>query len=193
MRLVLASTSVYRRELLARLGIPFATEAPGVDEHAPALAALAPEALAAELARQKALAVAARHPDAVVIGSDQIAVLDGERLGKPGTAARAAAQLTKLQGRAHRLVTAVAVTGPGSGTVREFVDVTTLHMRTLGADEIARYVALDQPLDCAGSYRIERAGIALFERIDCADHTAIVGLPLLALSAALRGIGFRLP
>jgi septum formation protein len=189
--LILASTSKYRRELLARLALPFTAVAPGVDEDA--VKRTTPDALAvvATLARAKAQAVAASRPDAIVIGSDQAATLDGMVLDKPGDAANAQAQLLRLQGREHRLLTAVAIAHP-RGLV-EFVDTTMLAMRTLSAVEIARYVAAERPFDCAGSYKIEGLGIALFERVVGADPTAIVGLPLLRLCGELRALGFALP
>lgn len=189
--LVLASTSPYRRELLQRLRMPFTCRAPGVDEVAARQGLTEPAAIARELARRKALAVAAHHPAAFVVGSDQTATIDGDVLDKPGTPARAVAQLQRLQGREHQLLTAVAIAHPG-GLV-EFLDVTRLCMRTLEPTEIDRYVAADQPLDCAGSYRIESLGIALFAGISCEDQTAIVGLPLLRLAAELRQLGFCIP
>lgn len=190
-RLVLASTSVYRRQLLARLQVPFVCEPPRVDEDAVKRVGLAPLAIVQELARQKARAVAGRCTDAIVIGSDQAAVLDGAILDKPGTAANAHAQLRALAGREHQLLTAVAIAHP-AGLV-EFVDTTTLAMRTLTAAEIERYVAAESPLDCAGSYKIEGLGITLFERVTSDDQTAITGLPLLRLGRELRALGVALP
>jgi len=189
--LVLASTSPYRRALLERLRVPFEAVAPGVDEAAVKARGGEPRRVVEELARRKAEAGRALRPDAVTIGSDQAGVLDGRVLDKPGTEAGAIAQLCALRGRHHQLVTAVTVAHPG-GLV-QFTDVTTLVMRALDDDEVARYVAAERPLDCAGSYKIEGLGIALFERIESRDHTAIVGLPLLELSAALRDLGFDLP
>lgn len=189
--LVLASTSLYRRDLLARLRLPFSCEKPGVDEDAAKRSLRDPAAVVAELARQKARAVAVRRPDAIVIGSDQGACLDGTMLDKPGTAANAIAQLTALAGRTHELRTAVAIVH-AHGLV-EWTDVTRLTMRALAREEIERYVAAEQPLDCAGSYKIEGLGIALFERIESEDQTAIQGLPLLRLSAELRRLGLRVP
>ncbi len=189
--LVLASTSPYRRELLARLRLPFACEPPGVDEDAVKRTLREPAAVVAELARQKAAAVAARRPDAIVIGSDQCACLDGTVLDKPGTVPVAQAQLARLSGRTHELHTAVAIVHP-RGRV-EFVDVTRLTLRTLSPAEIERYVTAEQPLDCAGSYKIEGLGITLFERIDGGDQTAIQGLPLIRLCAELRALGLVLP
>jgi septum formation protein len=193
--LVLASTSTYRRQLVARLGVPCISVAPSCDEDAlkEANASLAPAALAAELARAKARSVApewgaAHH----ILGSDQLVEIEGEILGKPGSPERAVAQLTQLTGRAHRLITAYALLCP-DGAVLEHVDVHVLHMRALTQAELTRYVSIDQPLDCAGSYKIEALGIALFERIEGCDFTAIMGLPLVALTTQLRAQGFVVP
>jgi septum formation protein len=192
MRLVLASTSAYRRELLGRLGLAFEVASPGVDESAHKTRGLAPRALAAELARAKAEAVAARlGSDAVVIGSDQVCTAFGEVFDKPGTAERAVAQLARLAGHTHELVTCVHVVGPGGAW--SHTDVARLTMRALDHAALVRYVAADAPLDCAGSYKLEARGIALFERLECADHTAIVGLPLVALCGELVRRGCVLP
>lgn len=190
-RLVLASTSPYRRQLLERLRIRFTSERPEVDEQAVKKGGGDPLAVATELARRKALAVQARCPDAVVIGSDQVATIDGRILDKPGTAEAAKAQLQLLAGRRHALLTAVAIAL--DDRVIAFHDVTWLCMRALTTAEIDRYVAADSPLDCAGSYKIEALGIALFAAIDGEDQTAITGLPLLRLAAELRQIGFDVP
>lgn len=189
--LVLASTSPYRRALLERLRLPFEAVAPGVDEDAVKQRGGDPRAVVEELARQKAHAVQARRPDAIVIGSDQAGVLDGRVLDKPGTEANARAQLAALRGKRHQLVTAVAIAHPG-GTLG-FTDVTTLSMRALSEAEIARYVAAERPLDCAGSYKIEALGVSLFDRVESDDHSAIVGLPLLRLSQELRALGMLVP
>lgn len=190
--LILASTSRYRRELLARLRLPFACASPGVDEDAvKADGRLSPRQVAETLAEAKARAVAALRPDAVVIGSDQLAHLDGMALGKPGTAANAEAQLARLAGRTHELVTAVCVVHPGG--IERHTDIARLAMRRLDAAALARYVAGDQPLDCAGSYKLESQGIALFSSVDCADHTAITGLPLIWVSGVLARLGFAAP
>jgi len=189
--LVLASTSPYRRQLLERLGMPFRCEAPGVDEAAVKVRLRDPLAVASELARLKASTVARRHPQAIVIGSDQVATEGGTLLDKPGTAIAASAQLRRLANREHRLHTAVAIAHQ-HGLV-EFVDTAVLHMRPLSEAEITRYVAAESPLDCAGSYKIEGLGIALFQRVECSDHTAITGLPLLRLAAELRALGVAIP
>jgi septum formation protein len=190
-RLVLASTSRYRRELLTRLGVPFESVAPPYDEERgkAELAHVDPEALSLALGRGKARSVAALHRDAIVIGSDQIAVLDGQRLDKPGTTERACAQLARLAGRTHRLVTSVVVIDARSGEERAHVDVHELAMRALTAAQITEYVARDAPLDCAGSYRIESLGVALFDRVRGDDATAIVGLPLMAVTRMLGELG----
>lgn len=189
--LILASTSRYRKELLARLGLSFDCEAPGVDEDAVKADGLEPRALAETLAEAKARAVAARHPGAVVIGSDQLAHLDGWVLGKPGTAEAAQAQLARLAGRTHELVTAVCIIHPGG--VERITDLAQLGMRPLDALALARYVAADRPLDCAGAYKLECRGIALFSSIVCSDHTAITGLPLIWTAGVLGRLGFPIP
>lgn len=190
MRLVLASTSVYRRDLLARLRLPFDVERPEVDETR--RPAEAPPALAARLAREKAEAVAERHPDAWVIGSDQVAALGSSTLGKPGDRERAIAQLRAMGGRTVDFHTAVCVLRRGQPPI-EAVDRTTVHFRELAQPEIERYVDAELPLDCAGSFKCEGLGIALFDAIETHDPTALVGLPLIATARALRQAGFALP
>jgi septum formation protein len=191
--LILASTSPYRRTLLERLGLPFRCVAPGVDEAAFKQEITDPAALALRLAVTKAEAVATRFPDSVVIGSDQLAAIDGDILGKPGSPSAAVAQLERLAGRTHGLVTAVCVLRHSDGLCRTHTDRTRLTMRPLSHDELTRYVALDDPTDCAGSYKIESAGVALFERIETDDFTAITGLPLIALARLLRDFGISMP
>jgi septum formation protein len=189
--LILASTSRYRGELLARLAVPFVAAAPDCDEEAYKSRGFTPRELAETLALTKAESLRAVYPDAAILGGDQLAEIDGEILGKPGTEAAARAQLTRLAGRTHTLITAVAIVH-GERILRH-TDVTRLTMRPLTADQIARYVAADAPLDCAGSYKLEQLGIALFSRIESEDHTAIVGLPLLALATLLGEIGIVIP
>jgi septum formation protein len=189
--LILASTSPYRRALLERLGLPFRCLAPNVDEDALKSEGLAPEALASRLARLKAESVASLAPDAVVLGGDQLVAFEGRILGKPGDADRAVAQLLALAGRPHELITAIALLHP-RGRV-EHVDRARLWMRPLTREEAERYVAADRPWDCAGSYKLESRGVALFERIEASDHSAITGLPLLALAGALRSLGYAVP
>ncbi len=190
MPLVLASTSRYRAELLRRLGLPFASVAPQVDEEQ--LPAETPESCAARLAEAKARAVAARRPGACVIGSDQVADWGGRILGKPGNAGRAMEQLRCFSGQRVAFHTAVCVVAP-DGSERGMLDTTTVVFRDLEDAEIARYVERESPLDCAGSFRAEGLGIALFERIESTDPTALVGLPLIGVARLLREAGYRLP
>ncbi|MBP6901685.1 MAG: septum formation inhibitor Maf [Burkholderiaceae bacterium] len=185
--LILASTSVYRRELLARLRLPFACEAPGVDE-TPAPGE-APLALAQRLALAKAGAVAARHGQAIVIGSDQVADLDGQALGKPGNHERATAQLRALSGRRVQFHTAVAVLRPDTSFCGQALASVTVQFRALGAAEIDTYLRLEQPYDCAGSAKCETLGITLLEAIASDDPTALIGLPLIRTAALLRQAG----
>lgn len=199
-KLVLASTSRYRRDLLSRLGVPFEVEPPECDEEAVQRAGHPPAELAVLLARLKALSVCERlrqrgEHDAVVLGSDQVVELEGAILGKPHTAERACAQLERLSGKSHRLLTAFCLqpVDAALGPPFEHLDTTTLTMRTLSPDEVARVVAKDQPLDCAGSYRLEATGIALFDAIHSDDHTAIIGLPLMAVARGLRQFGYVIP
>jgi septum formation protein len=194
--LILASTSVYRRELLSRLHVPFSCSAPGVDETR--RAGERPLDLTTRLARAKAFAVALQHPDAWVVGSDQVAVrLDaslGELiLGKPGTEALCIEQLRSCSGQTLSFVTAVAVVRHSDHSTHEFVDTTRVVFRTLDDATIARYVALETPFDCAGGFKSEGLGIALCESIGSVDPTALIGLPLIRLSSVLRSVGFELP
>lgn len=188
--LILASTSRYRRMLLERLQLAFGTEAPGVAEGASA--GERPGDCAARLAAAKARAVAARHPGAVVIGSDQVAACGTSMLGKPGDAARCREQLASLSGRVAEFHTACVVLAPGRAAAAH-VDLTRVHFRRLEAPEIARYVEREQPFDCAGGFKSEGLGIALFERIEAEDPTALIGLPLVWLAGALRAVGYLLP
>ena len=186
--LFLASTSRYRAALLERLGLPFAVEAPGVDE-ADQMAE-APRARALRLAHAKAAAVSTRHPGAWVIGSDQVAAC-GERIfEKPGDAARCREQLAASSGRQVEFHTAAVLCRAEPRSVAEHVDYTTVHFRTLTPQEIARYVELDQPFDCAGGFRSEGLGAALFESLDTRDPAALVGLPVIWLAGALRAAGY---
>ena len=185
--LVLGSTSRYRRELLQRLRLPFEAVSPEVDETP--LPGEAPSALALRLALAKAQAVAALRPQAVVIGSDQVADLDGQPIGKPGTHERAVAQLRRLSGRQAVFQTAVAVVRADTGFARALLAPVTVRFRTLGEAEIEHYLRLEQPYDCAGSAKSETLGIALLEAIDSDDPTALVGLPLIRTCALLRAAG----
>lgn len=184
--LVLASTSRYRRELLARLRVPFEVCAPQVDE-APRDGEV-PAALALRLALAKAHDVAQRYPQAHVIGSDQVADLHGAPLGKPGTHARATEQLRAMRGNTVVFHTAVAVVAPGFAQAQG-VPV-QVSMRHYSDAQIERYLQLEQPYDCAGSAKSEALGIALCERIDGLDPTALIGLPLIATCTLLAQAGY---
>jgi len=188
--LILGSTSIYRRGLLDRLRLPFTCERPDVDE-TPGDSE-APDALAIRLAQAKAEDVAARMPGAWVIGSDQVAALDGRPLGKPGDRDAAIAQLTAMSGRSVVFHTALALARAGQPTLQA-QDRTEVVFRTLQADGIARYVDAEQPFDCAGSFKCEGLGIVLFEAIRSDDPTALVGLPLIATARLLRAAGYALP
>jgi len=190
-RLILASTSLYRRALLERLQIPFDSVPPDVDETR--LDGEAPEILVARLARAKADAVAARFPGAVVVGSDQAAIRNDQVLGKTLTVERCAQQLRESSGREVDFLTAVYMIDGRSQRREQHIDRTTVLFRTLSTDEIVRYIERDQPLDCAGGFKAESLGIALFERIESSDPTALTGLPLAWLAGALRRAGLPVP
>ncbi len=190
LRLILASTSPYRRELLARLRLPFGTAWPETDETP--LTGETPTELVQRLAVAKARTIADLEPDAWVIGSDQVAELDGRVLGKPGDRAGAIAQLTAMSGRAIAFRTAVCLCR-GDALALAALDTTTVHLRALDSDEIDRYVDAEQPYDCAGSFKCEGLGIGLFEAIETRDPTALIGLPLIETARLLRNAGFAVP
>jgi septum formation protein len=186
-RLVLASTSPYRRELLARLRLPFDVDPPEVDERP--RPGEAPASTASRLALAKASAVAERHADAVVIGSDQVADLDGQGLGKPGDHERATAQLRAMRGRIVVFQTAVAVVCAATGFAESALVPVTVRMRALSDAEIERYLRAETPYDCAGSAKIETLGIALVASVASDDPTALIGLPLIRTCELLRRAG----
>ena len=185
--LVLGSTSRYRKELLSRLGLPFSTDSPQVDETP--RPGERPVDLALRLAIAKARDVAQRHPEAVVIGSDQVADLLGEPLGKPGTHERAVAQLQRMRGQTVVFQTAVAVVCQATGFEQVDLAPVAVMFRDLGDAEIEHYLRTEQPYDCAGSAKSEGLGIALLERIDNDDPTALVGLPLIRTCRMIRAAG----
>jgi septum formation protein len=189
--LLLASTSRYRRELLERLGLPFTTAAPGTDESP--LPGERPAATALRLAEAKARSVAPAHPGMLIIGSDQVADCGGEPVGKPGTHERAVAQLAQLSGRTVVFHTGLALLDTVSGRCQTaLVDVRST-FRTLSAGEIDAYLRRERPYDCAGAVKSEALGIALFDRIESDDPTALIGLPLIRLAAMLREAGVAVP
>jgi len=191
MKLILASTSPYRAAQLRRLGLDFETCDPQVDESLLKATLSSPELLAETLALEKARQVFQQHPDAIVIGGDQLVSFENCILGKPGTAERALEQLISMQGKTHVLITAIAVMAPDF--VETHINRTRLKMRPLDKDALKRYVQFDQPLNCAGAYKLESRGITLFEEIQSTDHSAITGIPLMALTSLLVKAGMTLP
>ncbi|HTH44919.1 MAG TPA: Maf-like protein [Oxalicibacterium sp.] len=191
-RLILGSSSIYRRELLSRLQLSFETVAPDIDETP--LLNEAPEATARRLAREKAVAIAARIPNALVIGSDQVATLDGEQIGKPGNHASALGQLQKMRGREVVFHTALCLydNRPDQALPCQLENIQTfVRFRDLPDHELDAYLRIEQPYDCAGSAKNEALGIAIIERLDSSDPTALTGLPLIALTTMLRKAGVR--
>ncbi|MYN28657.1 Maf family nucleotide pyrophosphatase [Duganella levis] len=185
--LVLASSSAYRKELLSRLQLPFEVVVPAIDESPQP--GETPSATALRLALEKAAAVAAKMPGAIVIGSDQVATLDDEQIGKPGNHANALAQLQKMRGREVIFHTALCVWDGRDGS-HQLQDIqTVVKFRDLPDAELDAYLRIEQPYDCAGSAKNEALGIAILERIDSNDPTALTGLPLIALTGMLRNIG----
>ncbi len=192
MKLILASQSPYRKALLENFGLKFETQAPRVDEEK--LKKNGPAELTEltrYLALKKAESLTSLYDGAILIGSDQIAELNSQRLDKPGTVAKAVEQLKFMSGKTHRLITSLAVVSPLKTSVA--TNITSIRLRELSNEEIEAYVQLDQPLDCAGSYKIERAGLALTESIQTDDPSAIQGLPMIALTRALFEMGLHLP
>lgn len=185
--LVLASSSPYRAALLKRLGLPFAVASSGITEEL--RAGETPSERALRLALAKARAVTATHAEAWVLGSDQVADCDGRILEKPGDASRCREQLALCSGRSVTFFTAAVLTRSQPPATSQHVDRTTVRFRSLTRDEIARYVERDRPFDCAGGFRCEGLGIALFDAIDCSDPTALIGLPLIWVAGALRRAG----
>lgn len=192
LQIVLASSSPYRRELLARLGLRFKSRSPEVDEtpHPDE----PPRALAARLARSKAEAVAAKFGSpALVIGSDQVASVNGSPVGKPGSRERAFAQLKAASGRTVEFYTAVTVVDSATNQQQQALDLTRVHFRALEDGEIERYLDREQPYDCAGSFKAEALGITLFDSIESNDPTGLIGLPLIGLARLLRHFDCDLP
>ncbi|BCU06810.1 Maf family protein [Allochromatium tepidum] len=185
--LILASTSPYRRALLERLGLPFSTAAPDVDEHRHP--SESPADLVRRLAEAKARAVALNHPDALIIGSDQVACLDDAILGKPGDHQTAITQLERASGRCVLFQTGLCVLDARSGQVQTLVEPFRVHFRVLSRARIEGYLERERPYDCAGSFKSEGLGIALFERLEGDDPAALIGLPLIRLIPLLEAAG----
>jgi septum formation protein len=188
---VLASASRYRRELLARLGLPVATLAPAVDESP--VAGETPPTLALRLACAKAQAARSAYPDALIIGCDQVAAIGAALLNKPGSHANAVRQLQLMRGKPVQFFTALCLLNARTARMQQDVVTITVHMRDVTDAQIERYLAADQPYDCAGSAKIEALGIALVARFEGDDPSALIGLPLIRLCAMLRGEGVELP
>jgi len=186
-KLILASGSRFKQQQMARLDIEFESIPADIDESA--LPGEAPDVLAMRLAREKARELRAAHPDALILGGDQVISLDGEQLHKPRTAANARAQLAKLQGKTHDLFCAVALDLPDGRVIERMVHY-QMQMRPLTEAAIARYVARDNPVDSAGSYVLEEGGVALFKSMRGDDYTAIIGLPLTSVYDMLEEAGF---
>lgn len=189
--IVLASSSSYRKGLLARLGLDCAVQAPDIDETP--LPGESPVATATRLAQAKARKVAAAKPAALIIGSDQVAMLDGAVLDKPGSHDAAARQLRMMSGHCAMFHTAVCLLDAATGAMQCASVPTTVFMRELSDDMIERYLQRDQPYDCAGSAKIEALGIALVEKVESDDPTALIGLPLITLVTMLKRNGIELP
>jgi septum formation protein len=188
-KLVLASTSPYRRELLERLGLPFEAAAPRFDEQIEQ--GIAPEDLVQSLALGKALSLADDFPGSVIIGSDQVFVTAGEIVGKPGTAEKAFEQLRRMSGASHTFYTGLAVVDSANGTNLTSCVPFTVTLRSLNDDEIRNYILREKPLNCAGSFMIEGLGIALMEKLEGTDFTSLIGLPLIQLITLLRQLGIN--
>jgi septum formation protein len=187
MRIVLASSSQYRRELLHRLGLQFVVDRPDIDESP--LAAESAHELAGRLARAKAQAVAARHPNALVVGSDQVALHEATILSKPGTPAAAVAQLMSIRGKTTVFHTGLCLLNTRTGRLQSAVVPFSVTIRDLSQAAVERYVARDQPYDCVGAFKAEGLGIALFSRMTGDDPTALIGLPLIQLVTMLNAEG----
>lgn len=190
-KLILASSSKYRKMLLHRFGIPFDCRSPEIDETA--LNNESPDELVGRLSTQKAEAVSREYPRSVVIGSDQLAVFNGQIIGKPGTYQAALEQLTSFSGQVVEFLTAVSVLCDESNFKEQHTDRTRVHFRDLQHEEIERYLEMEKPFDCAGAFKAESLGIVLFESINSEDPTALIGLPLIRTAAMLRRAGLHLP
>jgi len=190
-KIILASSSKYRKELLLRLGLEFECISPDVDEDKYKDEIPDPIILAKVLGEKKAEAIAKDYPDAIIIGSDQLAHLDGTILGKTGNLENAVDQLMFLKGKTHELITSFTIIRGKEKLT--YTDITKLTMKKLTKLQINNYLRHDNPFDCAGSYKLELRGISLFSRIVSEDHTAIIGLPLIALGEMLEKFGVQVP
>jgi MAF protein len=190
-RLVLASTSPWRGDLMRRLGLPFEQMDPDLDEAPHHAEGMAPRVLVMKLAEAKARALASKMPDALILGADQVVCIDGDVLGKPGSPERAFDQLRRLAGRTHELITGTALLDARTGSVHGRVCVHRMTMRRLSDEALRDYIRRDDPVACAGSYKVESLGVALFETMIGDDWTSIVGLPLTVVVGLLDAAGVR--
>jgi len=190
-KIILASTSIYRKQQLERLNIPFSTAAPNVDEESLKAKGLDHLQLSRELSLLKARDVSALHNDAIVLGGDQVASFNQTILSKPKTKENAFEQLTLLAGKEHDLITSLAIIADGQETV--YTSIAKMKMRALTDSQILRYIDIDEPLHSCGSYRLEALGISLFESINCDDYTSIIGIPLMWTSQTLSKLGVSVP
>lgn len=190
-KIILASASKYRKELLGRLGIEFECIPADIDEDSYKQTIEDPVELAKTLAFEKAKVVFEAHPDAIVIGSDQLGFIEGQVLGKTGGFEKSVEQLKLLRGKEHKLITAYCVIDSVKKILKH--NETRLKMKNLNDLQIKNYLSQDNPFDCAGSYKLELMGISLFDRIETSDHTAIIGLPLIELGADLEQFGITVP
>jgi septum formation protein len=189
--IILASTSVYRQQQLERLQVPFTTAAPDVDESELKVQGLDHQQLSRELSLLKARDVSATNPNAIVIGGDQVASFNGTVLSKPMTKDKAFAQLKALAGNQHQLITSLAIIANGEEYLHTCI--ATMQMRELTDEQIARYIDIDEPFYCCGSYRLEALGISLFASIECDDYTSIIGIPLMWTAKTLTQLGVSVP
>ncbi len=187
--LILASSSPFRKELLERLGIEFSCHAPDIDEDTLKSSGLGPKEISQMLSTQKAMEVLKLYPEAIIIGSDQVLNFNEEILGKPGNKENAKEQLVRLSGKTHELITSFTVMNKDK-SITETVSA-KMKMKELSQQQIDKYLEADEPYGCCGSYKLERLGIALFSEVNCCDHTAIVGLPLIKLISTLEKFGIK--
>ncbi|GAA5314836.1 MAG: nucleoside triphosphate pyrophosphatase [Candidatus Pelagadaptatus aseana] len=189
--IILASTSIYRKQQLERLHTPFTTAAPDIDEEPLKAQGLDPITLSKQLSLLKARAISAQHPDAIVIGGDQVASFNQGILSKPKTKDKACEQLSALSGNSHQLITSLAIIAKGEEYVHTCI--AKMKMRALSPQQISRYIDIDEPLHSCGSYRLEALGISLFENIECEDYTSIIGIPLMWTARKLTDLGIAIP
>jgi septum formation protein len=187
--LILGSSSQFRKAQLSQLNVEFKTHSPEIEEESIKESTLSPQEISQELSLQKAREVFKHYPSDVVIGADQVLAFNGEIFSKPGTEKNAIKQIQKLNGKTHELITSYAIISGKQEIVRTVISKMT--MKNLTDEQIENYIKQDQPLHSCGAYKLETLGIALFEKIDCPDHSAIIGLPLITLTSDLMNLGIK--